>query len=201
MTILISEPPAELVHRMVTRLRQFSLIPGSPLASERRPDGLAMMLPHRSFNLSIGAAKQGELASATFVGWRFLLGSSQKIIGSIEGSAGPNEAIATHIGPLGESTARALQIAESRPDLQAQAWELQFLEISPLNVAAAWLRAARSVIVPLSPAPRWVRPGEPISEDEFVRTLQQPAARPFRLTDQNGTRIPEPGSAIAPIRS
>jgi hypothetical protein len=117
-----------------------------------------------------------------------------EIIGSIEGSAGPNEAIATHIGPLGESTARALRIAESRPDVQAQDWELQFLEISPLNVAAVWLRAARSVIIPLSPAPRWVRQEEPIGEDEFIRILQQPGARPFRLTDQTGRRSPNAGA-------
>lgn len=204
MSLVINEPSPELTYRIVMRLRQLSLVPGSHLEPQQRPDGLKMLLPHRVFSLSAAAAKHGELAHAAFVAWRFLLATSEKVIGSVEVQArpeGPAE-ISTHFGPLADSTVRAIQVAESTPDLQNHEWELRFLKISPLCLSAIWLSAARSVIVPLAPAPRWIRAEEAMTESEFIEALRQPSARPFTLTDRDRSRLgqdpPGPSTSRTP---
>jgi hypothetical protein len=144
------------------------------------PAGLALAAPHDVYSLGLrGLAEGASLEAATAVGRRFLVMDGDKPVASAELADDEGSGFQVNEGPLVESTAAAIEHAETDPELGGSDYEVRVLRVPGLYFTALWLKNEQDgadVVIPLQPAPAPFMAGRKYAPVE-IRSLLAEAAR------------------------
>ena len=141
---------------------------------------LSTSVPHGVYDLSVDDLASGRgLEAARRTAWRCLLVDGGGAVASAEqaGDARSGDASVT-VGPFAEGMEKAIRVAEALPEVVAGTFELRFLRVSALHLAAVWLKSETSdvdVVIPLPPAPFGLEPLRPANAATLISILKQRA--------------------------
>ena len=184
MPVTRSSPPAEAEEAVRAALQHFAAVPEARLHALRdtRPAELAPTEPHPVFNLGLSdLTGGGGLGGIRATGWRYLLRQADQVVASAETVAdhgGGAEFSHFNRGPFVESTAAALETAESLPETRDGSFEFRLLHVPALYTMALWLHGDgdNDILIPLAPAPPDVEPNRPYPAGQLLELLATRAA-------------------------
>jgi len=145
------------------------------------PSGLSLAAPHQMYNLGLADIKgNNPVAKAKPTAWRYLVVENNSVIAAAEAvqktrSAKPQFS-STNEGPFVDSMARAIEVAEHLPEVQAGQFEFSVLRVPALYLIALWLQGSGSkskgdIFIPLAPAPPGMKAGQHMSSADFTAAL------------------------------
>jgi hypothetical protein len=151
------------------------------------PDGIAIHLPHRVFNISLTDLAQGRsLASASPVAWRFLLSDGDAAamaeiaqVPQPNGSQTPTFSMINR-GPFVASLVQTVESIGKTSAVVTSNFEVAVVHIPALYVMAVWLQSrvpGSGSIVPLAPTPAPLNAGQSYTENAFIQALVPLAQR------------------------
>jgi hypothetical protein len=187
MPLQVAKPPTaarKAVHSMLGRLIATDADHVSALRAAS-PDSVAISTPHRVAILGLDKIHSGmSLHSAAHrKSWRFLVHKGDKVVATANSSvSGKGKHGFAHItdGPFVAGTERAIRHAESLTAVKKGRFEPIWLQVPAIHVVALWLRNLdkdADLIIPISPAPRGLRPDRPLGTSAFVAVAAKLAAR------------------------
>jgi hypothetical protein len=159
--------------------------PGSAgLMLSARLEDLAVADPHQSYFAPLTALVKGELLKAASpTAWRYLVVQGMNAVADVELGHGKTLDDNLHFlglneGPFAQGTITALHVAEKLPQTQQRDYELRFLTVPAVYLAALWLHSASDdLLIPLAPAPENLEPNHPYSESQIIEALRPSAVR------------------------
>lgn len=176
MPLRVVEPPDAVRTAAAAHVHQLATPRGIfPALRDVVREDLALLAPHRTYNLGLDAIGEGGLQRATESGWRYLVADRDRILASAELAGQAGESPMLNGGPFVASTAEAIEAIEHLPQLADAEFEMRLLKVPALYVVAAWLVGERRLVVPLTPAPDFLEAGKAYSEEEFIAALDAPA--------------------------
>jgi hypothetical protein len=180
----------EVVSRTVGEIFT-SQAPGSAgLMRSSRLEELSVADPHQSYFVPLTALTEGKLLkSATAAAWRYLVVQGANAVADVELgltktlTARP-QFLALNEGPFAQGTVAALHVAEKLPQTQQRDYELRFLTVPAVYLAALWLHSASDdVLIPLAPAPDGLEADRPYSEAQVLEALRPSAAQAVKSNE------------------
>jgi hypothetical protein len=152
---------------------------GAGVLQDLRTDDLAVAEPHQAFVVGLGDLAAGKLLKAARpAGWRYLLIQGTSAVAEIEldsgeGSRGSLDFRGLHQTPFSNATLKALRMAEELPQVKKQDYELRFLTIPSVYLAAVWLHGdSGDIIIPIHQPPAGLQTNRPYSEKAVITALQ-----------------------------
>ncbi len=152
----------------------------------------SLTAPHIMHGISLRDIADGrgvETAQPTIL--RFLVLEAESVIAlaevSIDAAGNAEEFRKFTRGPSVQGTVEAIAAAEAMPQVQAGAFELRAIGISPLHVQALWLKDEgddADIVIPVFPVPPPLIAGRPQSPSEFFSSLQDNARRMLSITER-----------------
>jgi hypothetical protein len=134
------------------------------------------------FTLGLSDLAEGKDASAAVnTGWRYAVKQDDEIVAhgqTIIDPAGKHQFAATNEGPLVEGTHKAIEAAEAQDEIKSGEFEIRFLQVPALYVAALWLvdkSGGRDYAVPVEPAPPPLIPSKLMPFGDLLEFLQEKA--------------------------
>lgn len=127
-------------------------------------------------------ASSDGLRQAEIAGWRYLTQSGGNCAIEVDDDPDGDGRHVTEIdkGPFIDGLCRVLEDQEIARQTGADELGLSVLRINALGIFAVWLHAEDSrkdIIIPLQPAPDYLKPGQTYSVEEFQDALQPQAKR------------------------
>jgi hypothetical protein len=186
MPLQVAKPPSaarKAVHSMLVRIVATDADHVSALRSAS-PDTVAMSTPHRVAVLDLDRIHSGmSLRSAAHKkGWRFLVHNGNKVVASANSSLSRDGKHGfAHItdGRFVAGTERAIRRAEQLDSVRNGRFEPLLLQAPAIHVVALWLRNLDNdddLIMPLSPAPKPLRPYRAVSARDFAMAATELAS-------------------------
>lgn len=187
MPLQVTKPPTaarKAVHSMLARMVTTAADHVSALRSAT-PTSVAISTPHRVAVLDLDRIRSGMSlrTSAHKKGWRFLVHNGDKVVATANSSmAGKGKHSFAHIthGKFVAGTERAIRRAEHLDKVRNGRFEPLLLQVPAINVVALWLRnldKGDDLLMPISPAPKPLRPYHALSTGDFVAVLTELAYR------------------------
>jgi hypothetical protein len=176
----VSQQAAQYVHQVATPRGVF------PALRDVVREELELVAPHQVYTAGLDALVERGLAGAAQTGWRYLVADRGHIVASVELAGDAGESPLLNGGPYVAATESAVNDLERRPEVVAADFELRFLKVPALHVAAAWLVGAQPLVTPLAPAPSFLEAGRSYTEEEFASALQEPARRALAAEPPSG---------------
>ncbi|MGZ4924870.1 MAG: hypothetical protein ACXV4B_00225 [Halobacteriota archaeon] len=152
------------------------------LAEKAKAPTPAQAVPVYTLGLSDLAAEK-DVSAAVNTGWRYGVMRGEEIVAhgeTVIDPAGKHHFAATSEGPLVEGTAKALDAAEAEDEIKNGEFEVRFLQVPALYVAALWLvnkRGGPDYAVPVAPAPPPLVPNKLVPFDNFLMILHEEARK------------------------
>ena len=183
MALRVPEPTqasVEVVRSHLSTLAARTAFPDRAL-TRANPAGLALAAPHDVYFLSLSDLAAGMfLEAARAVGRRFIVMDGNKPVASAElADESTGSGFQASEGPLVESTAAAIEVAEADPQLDDADYEVRLLRIPALYFTALWLKSedgrTADVVIPLNPAPAPFEPGRKYAPAEIRYPLAEAA--------------------------
>jgi hypothetical protein len=142
-----------------------------PALRSASPSSLAISTPHRIAVLRLDRIKAGmSLRSAVKKkGWRFFVHHGDKIVATVNSSlSGKGEHGFSNItdGPFVAGTERAIRRAEQLEPVQKGRFEPLLLQVPAIHLRN--LKSNDDLIIPISPAPKALRPYQALTTQDFV---------------------------------
>jgi hypothetical protein len=172
-------PPADTVDIVANYVRSLALARDSHFMDNVPQEQLELAAPHRVYVLPFNAIRDKKLSRAAFVGWRFLILAGDHVIATAEILSDREHSVAVNTGRFVSATASAIDLLENLPEVQAGDFELRILKINALYLMGVWLAGDRQIIIPMDPAPPFIRAGKQYTERSFFEALGQPGVKPF----------------------
>jgi hypothetical protein len=152
----------------------------SPVLRAADPARLALTEPHEVFVIEARDLAAGRgLDAAKSTRWRYLVAEGNQIIAAASAIApGQTNANAfSHIseGPFVKSTAEAIALVRSLPNLSGANYTIRVLQIPALNMMALWLHPTAGdgdLLVVLPPSPVGVPTGQALPASQLIAELQ-----------------------------
>jgi len=190
MPLQVAKPPLAARKAVLSMLGRMVAMDADHVAALRAasPGSVAISTPHRLAVLGLDRIRAGmSLRSAAHKkGWRFLVHNGSKVVATANSSvsAGGKHAFA-HItdGPFVAGTEQAIRRAESLPVVKKGRFEPIWLQVPAINVVALWLKnldKGADLIMPVRPAPKELRPYQPLAATAFVTVATELASRVMR---------------------
>jgi len=187
MPLHVAKPPMaaqKAVHSMLRRVVEADAEHVSALRSSS-PSTVAISTPHRVAVLGLDRIHSGMSlrSAADKKGWRFFVHDGDKIVAtanSSTGSKGKHGFAHMTDGRFVNGTERAIRRAELLESVQKGRFEPLLLQVPAIHVVALWLRNLDNdddLIMPLSPAPKPLRPYRALSTRDFVAVLTELASQ------------------------
>jgi hypothetical protein len=152
---------------------------GAGVLQDLRTDDLALAEPHQAFAVGLNDLAAGKLLKvARPAGWRYLIiqGTSavaEVELGSDDGSRGQLDFRGLHQSPFSNATLKALRMAEDLPQVKKQDYELRFLTVPAVYLAAVWLHGEDGdIVIPIHQPPEGLEANRPYSEKAIITALQ-----------------------------
>jgi hypothetical protein len=150
------------------RSGRFALASGTPGAAVV----VTPVAPHQVFAVGLNQLVQGRrLEVAKLVAWRTIILQGKKPVAAVEftgDGSSPLRFKAVNEGPFVESTAAAISVAETLPQVREHDFELRLLQITGINLLSLWLHSSNEdLFIPLAPTPGVSRAYTPYTETEF----------------------------------
>lgn len=150
-----------------------------------RIEDLSIANPHRWYGVGLTNLASGRLLSTAESGsWRYILIHGTTAVGvATVFDADTKTGKTLRFGSLFETcfskeTLAALRIAEALPQVQAQDYELRFLDIPAISFVAVWLHGkSDDIIIPLPPTYNRFNAYQPYSESQVIKILEPEAKR------------------------
>jgi hypothetical protein len=153
--------------------------------------------PHKVFTIGLTQVAAGKgIAAAEESGWRTIILEGRNPVAAVEfaggggGAAGAFKSL--NQGPLVQSTASVMAMAEGLPQVQANDFEPRLLEIPAIYLVAIWLHGKEELFVPLEPAPDKFKPYQTYSEKDFFDLARILAKRRTEFDDTPKGEPPAP---------
>jgi hypothetical protein len=159
-----------------------------PALRSASPGSLAISTPHRIAVLDLNRIhSRMSLASAVQKkGWRFLVLRGEKVVATVNSStSGTGKHGFSNItdGPFVSGTERAIRRAELLEPVQKGRFEPLLLQVPAIHVVALWLKNLDNesdLIMPISPAPKPLRPYHALVARDFIAAVTELAAQAKR---------------------
>lgn len=181
---ITSPPPSDQLLDAATRHVQSLSPPAGPhFFSDIAPADLELVAPHPVYTLTLSAFKAEGLAGSISAGWRFLMLAHGGVVGSAEIREDERQAVAVQADRFAATTAEAFNHLKSLPDVETGDYELRLLKLNSLYLWAIWLVGERQLIIPLDPAPGFVRAGQSYTEADLLNAVNQAGVEPFNPPD------------------
>jgi len=187
MPIVYQKEPAEAAEAMkeglnnMTSMRAFSTPRLRRVSTgEAEAPVLGQALPVYNLGLS-DLAEEKNASAAIHTGWRYALKQGDEIVAhgeTIIDPAGKHHFAATNEGPLVEGTTKAIEAAEAQNEIRRGEFEVRFLQVPALYVAALWLvnkSGGPDYAVPVEPAPAPLVPNKLLPFNDLLTLLQEKA--------------------------
>jgi hypothetical protein len=144
---------------------------------------------HKVYNLGLEDVAAGKgLDQAHWVSWRYLIDQGEQGTAAAEVNydekAESNEFSQFNQGAYGPATLAEIQKVETSPRFSKGSYELRFLRIPALYVAAVWLHDLEGdgdVVIPIPPTAPPLEAGVDYSPSKFISLLQAPAQQKLRF--------------------
>ena len=133
------------------------------------------------------------LSTARPTTWRYLIIQGNNAVAEAELNADEKvgkalDFLALHQSPFANATLEALHSAEGLVQVKENNYELRYLKIPAVYLAAVWLHGkSDDILIPLPPPPTGVRANEPYSERQLINALK-PLAQTAKKFDENFER-------------
>lgn len=191
MAITIPTGPAggrELVAQNVAEILESQSTSAGGLLKDLRAAELAIADPHRCYFVSLEDLIAGRLLEAAEpVSWRYLLIQRNSALAEAElteVSKRKLEFNGLHQSPFSNATLIVLRIAEKLPEVQKRDYELRYLKIPSVYLAAVWLhRKDDNLLMPLIQPPGGLQENRPYSEKEVLKALRPVAKKAKEFGD------------------
>jgi hypothetical protein len=148
-----------------------------------RSEELSIAGPHQSYVVALQDIAEGRILSAARpIAWRYLIVQGNDAVAEVELNADEKVAkeldfLGLHESPFANATLEALRLAEELPQAKKQDYELRYLKIPAVYLAAIWLHnESDDILIPLFPTPKGLKAEQLYSENQLSKALQ-PAAR------------------------
>lgn len=187
MPIVYRNEPAEAAEAMREGLDKMTLNRAfstprlrTAMATKAEAPVPAQALPVYTLGLS-DLAEGRDASAAVHTGWRYAVKQDDEIVAhgeTIIDPAGKHHFAATNEGPLVQGTTRAIEAAEAQDEIKRGDFEVRFLFVPALYVAALWLvdRSGKSdFVMPVEPAPPPLVPNKLMPFNDLLALLQEKA--------------------------
>jgi hypothetical protein len=155
-----------------------------PLLQDIRSEELSAVDPHQSYYVALKDIVSGHLLDAArATAWRYLIIKGNSAVAEAELNADEKAGkllnfIGLYQSPFAQATLAALRIAENLPQVKKQDYELRYLKIPSLYLAAIWLHGqADDILIALEPAPAGLKANQPYSQSEVIKLLKSTAQK------------------------
>jgi hypothetical protein len=161
------------------------------------PSSLAISTPHRVAVLGLDRIRRGMSlrSAAQKKGWRFLVHRGDDVVATANSSIsdkGKHRFAHINDGPFVAGTERAIRRAELLQSVQKGRFEPLLLLVPAVHVVALWLRNLdkdADLIMPISPAPKGLRPYQPLATHDFVAVVAALASQVQRKHAESRGRL------------
>jgi hypothetical protein len=183
MPLQLPEPPNQVTDLISGKLQYVGEQAGTgPSAlGGSAPAELTLTDPHEVYTLALNelVGRDDPLPAARPVGWRYMLSNEGQVVTSAMTTLnqdGEHRFALFNNGPYVGGTVAALAEAAELPEAADQDMEVRLLTVPALHLTAVWLHGDQDdVLMPLTPAPPSVTPGQPYPAGELLATLREPA--------------------------
>jgi hypothetical protein len=187
MPIIYRNEPAEAAEAMKNGLQKMVLKRAfsTPRLRKALAEGAEGPVPAQAVPVyTLGIAdltKGGDAGAAVHTGWRYAVKQSNEIVAhgeTIIDRQGKHLFAATSEGSLVEGTTRALELAEAQDVIRKGSYEVRFLQVPALYVAALWLvdtTGKADLALPVAPVPPPLVPDRVIPFSDLLAVLQEKA--------------------------
>jgi hypothetical protein len=152
---------------------------GASILGVVNPDHISISVPHAAYSCALQDVADGYLLEkAEQTAWRYLLFEGETVFAAAEVDQSTetkelsfsNFSTGTHV----TNTISALRMAERLPQASSGDYEVRFLRIPSLYVAAIWLKGTDNILISLSTT-HGLQLLERYTEEEFLKLLQEHA--------------------------
>ena len=127
--------------------------------------------PHNVFTIGLKPLADGRgLGAAQPSGWRAIVVQGNHPVAAVEftGGGGPQDYKSVNEGPLVQSSASAMAIAEELPQVKEKDYEPRLLQMPAIYLVAVWLHGDKDeILIPLDPAPGAFKAFKAYPEKDF----------------------------------
>ena len=160
--------------------------------------------PHRVYVASVDDAIHREiLKNARPAGWRYFVLRGDRAIATAQVTDPTNERSEfsnINYGVLAESTARAIDFAQTLDDVKKRDYELAVLEVPALYLVMLWLRStASNLLIPLEPSPRGIEANRRYTQREMDGAAYKLAQQ--RIESHSRTAMATASARVSPGES
>jgi len=194
MAIINPIPPGEgrqIVSENIGEILSAQTRGAGALLRDARTEELAVADPHQSYVVSLNDLASGRMLSAArLTTWRYLIVHGSNAVAEAELNADEKagkalDFLALHQSPFANETLEALHRAEELQQVKENDYELRYLKIPAVYLAAVWLHGkSDDILIPLPPPPTGVRANEPYSERQLINALKS-LAQTAKKFDEN----------------
>ena len=148
--------------------------------------------PHPVFVVGLHTVAQGRLLTgARQLGWRYLLLQGENAVATItlQRDAETEEFVFSHLtrGPYVAATVEGIDVAEHRPEIEEDDFELRLLDVPAVSLRTIWLHGETAdLLIPLAPAPAPIEAHRVYREEELLDSLRRLAGRWTGRADDAG---------------
>lgn len=190
MSIKTPPPPRDSFEKLLSGLSRLPLsATGGAGMSEGVKGTPDISYPHKVYNLGLEDIAAGKgIDTAQLVSWRYLVDRGQLGTAAAEVNyderTGTNEFSQLNQGSYGLNTVEEIKKVEKSPQFRERSYELRFLRVPALYVAALWLHdldGDHDVVIPIPPTDVHLKPGVDYVPSKFIALLQAPAQQKLRF--------------------
>jgi hypothetical protein len=198
MPIIVANIPVRIAERICIYIAEFArareVPPWDPV--QIRIEDLMQTDPHPVFFAPLDALAEGKLlGAAQQTGWRVLLVQGEQAVAEVElGGKAPRGAKRTTgedlkvtsltRGPFTEATIEALSAAEELPAVARTKYELRFLKVPAIYLAALWLHGGKDdILIPMVDPPGGLKKNRAYSEEQVLKAVREIAHQTKRFHD------------------
>lgn len=167
--------------------------------------------PHQVYVIGLNDLAGGAgIKSAKLAGWRTIVLQGKNPVAAVEfagGGAAHENFRSVNQGPQVQSTASAVTMAESIPQVKMNDFEMRLLQIPAIYLGSLWLHGSNEdLFIPLDPAPGKFKAYTLYSETDFFKLAAELARRRASYDDspkgapplQSKSRPSDPEEPLAP---
>lgn len=181
MSLMNSSAPSEgeeMVSRKVGLLIRHPT-GGASILGEVGTDNILISAPHATYFCGLQDVADGYLLEkAEQTGWRYLLFEGETVFAAaeVDQATDTKELSFSNFstGTQVTNTISALRMAEKLPEVSSRDYEVRFLRVPSLHVAAIWLKGTDNILIALTTT-HGLQLLEKYAEEEFLKLLQEPA--------------------------